>query len=91
MVRHTGDSNVRGQPYTRRAMDPETRYRCASCGNLTRFDVVATRRTRQFLHFSLAGEPSIEEEEVLAEDVESITCRWCNSTDIDIVPKVTSE
>ena len=67
----------------------ETRYRCAACGNLTRFDVLARRRTRQFLHFSLAGEPSVEEEEVLEEEIESVTCRWCGSSDsIEIVPRV---
>ncbi len=71
-------------------MEPDTRYRCASCGNLTRFDLVATRKTRQFLHFSLAGEPSIEDEEVLSEQVEAITCRWCNSTDIETIPRVTA-
>ena len=27
------------------------RYRCSGCGNLTRFDVVVTRRTRAFHHF----------------------------------------
>ena len=32
------------------------RYRCVACGNLTRFDVVANRRTRSFHHYSLAGE-----------------------------------
>jgi len=33
-----------------------TRYRCTGCGNLTRFDVVATRRTKAFHHFSVAGD-----------------------------------
>jgi hypothetical protein len=32
-----------------------TRYRCSACGNLTRFDVVASRRTRSFHHFSVGG------------------------------------
>ncbi len=56
------------------------RYRCSSCGNLTRFDVVATRQTRAFYHFTLAGECRIEDEDVLSELVESVTCRWCGST-----------
>ncbi len=54
-----------------------SRYRCTACGNLTRFDVTTTRRTRAFHHFSLGGELTIEEEEVLDEVVERVTCRWC--------------
>ena len=53
------------------------RYRCRSCGNLTRFDVVTSRRTRAFHHYSVGGELTIEDTEVLAEEVESVTCRWC--------------
>ena len=36
------------------------RYRCAGCGNLTRFDVVSSRRTRAYHHFSVGGDLSIE-------------------------------
>ena len=54
-----------------------TRYRCIACGNLTRFDVVASRRTSAFHHFTVAGELSVEDEQVLDETVESVTCRWC--------------
>ncbi|MGH9212890.1 MAG: hypothetical protein ACRD2C_19800 [Acidimicrobiales bacterium] len=56
-----------------------TRYRCTACGNLTRFDVVAHRRTRSFHHYSLGGELQIEDEEVLEEAVEDVSCRWCGS------------
>jgi len=56
-----------------------TRYRCAACGNLTRFDVTVTRRTRAFHHYSIGGELSIEDEEVLSEVVEEAACRWCGS------------
>ncbi len=56
------------------------RYRCAACGNLTRFDVVSTRRTRAFHHFSVGGELVVEEEEVLSEVVEEVSCRWCESS-----------
>lgn len=65
-----------------------TRYRCGACGNLTRFDVTATRRTRAFHHFSLAGELTVEEEELLDERVETVTCRWCGATgaSIEAVP-----
>ena len=55
----------------------EPRYRCRSCGNLTRFDVVTSRRTRAFHHYSVGGELTIEDTEVLVEEIESVTCRWC--------------
>jgi hypothetical protein len=54
-----------------------SRYRCTACGNLTRFDVVTDRRTRAFHHYSVGGELSVEEEQVLAEDVVEVSCRWC--------------
>lgn len=53
------------------------RYRCAACGNLTRFDVVASRRTRSFHHYSVGGELSVEDEQVLDESIEEVSCRWC--------------
>jgi hypothetical protein len=53
------------------------RYRCTSCGNLTRFDVTSTRRTRAYHHFTVGGELSVEDEQVLDEQVESVECRWC--------------
>jgi hypothetical protein len=56
------------------------RYRCSGCGNLTRFDVIATRRTKAFHHYSLGGELTVEEEEVLDEQVEEVMCRWCGAT-----------
>ena len=56
-----------------------TRYRCTSCGNLTRFDVTTSRRTRAFHHFTVGGELAVEDEQVLDEKVESVTCRWCGS------------
>jgi hypothetical protein len=56
-----------------------TRWRCSLCGNLTRFDVTRTTRSREFVHLDLAGEPRVEEREVLADAVESVSCRWCGS------------
>lgn len=56
------------------------RYRCGSCGNLTRFDVVQSRRTRAYHHYSIGGELTIEEEDVLDERVEQVTCRWCGES-----------
>lgn len=57
-----------------------TRYRCSACGNLTRFDVVASRRTRAFHHYTLGGELTVEDEEVLDAAVEHVTCRWCGAS-----------
>jgi hypothetical protein len=57
-----------------------TRFRCSACGNLTRFDVVASRRTRAFHHFSVGGELSVEDEEVLDETIEAVSCRWCGAS-----------
>jgi hypothetical protein len=49
--------------------------------------VVESRRTRAFYHFTLGGELTVEEEEVLSADREAVTCRWCGSTDqIEEVP-----
>ena len=56
------------------------RYRCSSCGNLTRFDVIATRRTSAYHHYSVGGDLSVEEEELLEERVERVTCRWCGAS-----------
>jgi len=53
------------------------RYRCASCGNITRFDVVTDRRTKAFHHFSVGGELTVEDEQVLTEQVVEVSCRWC--------------
>jgi hypothetical protein len=58
---------------------PTIRYRCAACGNLTRFSVVTNRRTRAFHHFSVGGELSLEDVEVLDETVEEVSCRWCGN------------
>lgn len=70
-----------------RAMKSQTRFRCGSCGNLTRFDVVESRRTRAYYHFTVGGELSVEEEEILGSERELVTCRWCGSSDqIEEIP-----
>ncbi len=84
------DGTPVGHLYSR-AVDEPTRYRCGACGNLTRFDVLSTRRSKRFVHFSLAGEPTTEEEEVLEERVESVTCRWCGSSEIEQIPRMAAE
>ena len=63
-----------------------TRYRCAACGNLTRFDVVTTRQTRAFHHYSVGGELTVEDVEVLRESVEEVSCRWCgNGNAVEVI------
>jgi ribosomal protein S27E len=70
---------------------PGERWRCGGCGNLTRFDVVHADRIREFWHVGLSGEGSVEETTVLAETVESVTCRWCGRADaIQYVPRAGS-
>jgi hypothetical protein len=59
----------------------ETRWRCTRCGNLTRFDVTRSTRVREYLHLDLAGEPTVDEREVLADQVEQVRCRWCDAVD----------
>lgn len=56
-----------------------TRYRCTSCGNLTRFDVTTSRRTKAFHHFTVGGELTVEDEDVLSEQIEDVVCRWCGT------------
>ena len=69
--------------------DAATRWRCALCGNLTRFDRTVSRRTVEFVHVDLAGTPVLEDTEIVTEDVEEVRCRWCGSTDIEVVPRPT--
>jgi len=57
----------------------DVRYRCTSCGNLTRFDVTSTRRTRAYHHYTVGGELAVEDEQILGESVESVECRWCGA------------
>lgn len=59
--------------------EPSVRYRCTLCGNLTRFDVTETKRTRSFHHYTLGGLLTVEDEEVLDRAVDDVVCRWCNS------------
>ena len=62
-------------------MSNSIRYRCTACGNLTRFDVVRFQRTTEFYHFTTAGSLNIEDQKVIEESIESVTCRWCESGD----------
>jgi hypothetical protein len=55
----------------------DPRYRCDSCGNLTRFDVTMSQTTKAFHHYTVGGELEIEEETVLSRQVDEVVCRWC--------------
>ena len=65
-----------------------TRWRCTRCGNLTRFDVTRRTRLREFLHLDLGGHPTVEETEVLLDELEQVRCRWCDAVDsVELVPR----
>lgn len=67
----------------------QERLRCSACGNLTRFDVTRTRRTREYWHVGLGGEPEVDDVTRLNERVEQIACRWCGRSDaIEVVARV---
>jgi hypothetical protein len=62
------------------------------CGNLTRFDVTRTTRSREYVHLDLAGEPNVEEREVLADTIEHVTCRWCSAVDqVELIERPATE
>lgn len=62
------------------------RYRCNACGNLTRFDVVETTTVRAFHHYTVGGDLTIEEPEIVARTVDSVTCRWCgHGRDVEVI------
>lgn len=67
----------------------QERLRCSGCGNLTRFDVTRTRRTREYWHVGLGGEPEVDDVTPLNERIEQIACRWCGRSDaIEVVARV---
>ena len=68
--------------------DAHTRWRCGGCGNLTRFDVTRTVRSTEYWHFDLSGGYQVEESTTVAENLESVTCRWCGRSDaIELVSR----
>ncbi|MEE8602444.1 hypothetical protein [Euzebya tangerina] len=62
-------------------LEPGTRFKCEGCGNLTRFDVVATERTQRYWHVSVSGVGEVEESVTQEQTIHSVTCRWCGSSD----------
>ena len=72
--------------------DEQTRWRCGGCGNLTRFDVTRSRRTKEFWHFDLAGQHEVEDVTTEQERIESVTCRWCGRSDaIEVVSRAEAQ
>ena len=59
--------------------DEHHRWRCGHCGNLTRFDVTTTRKVRSFHHYTVGGELTVEDTEVLEETIDEVLCRWCGT------------
>ncbi|HEX3946963.1 MAG TPA: hypothetical protein VHW47_04625 [Acidimicrobiales bacterium] len=69
-----------------------TRYRCTACGNLTRFDVTTTRTTKAFNHYTVGGELEVEDQEILAESVDEVSCRWCgHGRAVEVLPETADE
>jgi hypothetical protein len=47
---------------------------------------------QEYVHQSLAGEPSVEETTVLEEVVEQVRCRWCGGVGtVELVPRPDAE
>ena len=70
----------------------DTRWRCTLCGNLTRFDVTRTTRSREYVHVDLSGEAQVEERDVLVDAVEHVSCRWCGAVDaVELIPRPTAD
>jgi len=44
--------------------------------------VTERKLVRGFHHYTLGGDLTVEEEEVLERAVESVVCRWCGSSDV---------
>jgi len=61
------------------AVSAPVRYRCTACGNLTRFDVTTTTQVRSFHHYTVGGDLSVEDVEVLDDRVDEVLCRWCGA------------
>jgi hypothetical protein len=43
--------------------------------------VFETVRRRRFHHYSLGGELTVEEDEVIDRIIERVVCRWCERSD----------
>ena len=50
-----------------------------------------SRRTVEFVHVDLSGAATVEDTEVVTEQVEDVRCRWCGSADVELVPRPAPE
>ena len=67
------------------------RYRCAACGNLSRFDVTVTTTEKAYYHYSVGGDLTIEDPAVVAHRVDEVACRWCgHGRSVEVVDDVAS-
>ena len=57
-----------GLPRHQRLPGDGERWRCAGCGNLTRFDVVRTATTQEFWHVDLGGTAQVEDSSTYERD-----------------------
>jgi hypothetical protein len=72
--------------------DAKSRWRCTRCGNLTRFDVIREQRANEFWHFDLAGDHSVEERELVIDDLKEVKCRWCGTgAAVELIARVEDE
>lgn len=68
-------------------MQPDKRFRCDGCGNLTRFDLEVVERARRFWHADLSGEGHVEGEEIVSQEVVDAVCHWCGTGEaVEVVP-----
>jgi len=42
---------------------------------------VRSTRAKQFWHFDLGGAVTIEDQETMRDEIETVTCRWCGAAD----------
>lgn len=75
------DSSSPPEPQVLGLPDHRTRFRCGHCGNLTRFDVTRTVKTTEYWHADMAGNVTVEDTTIHAEEVAAVTCRWCGASD----------
>lgn len=78
---HADPTSAPSHPGLAVGLPPGMRYRCEGCGNLTRFDVDVSERSHRFWHVALSGIGSVEEATVTEQHIQSVTCRWCGSSE----------
>lgn len=67
-------------------LQPGQRYRCGNCGGKTRFDVTVERTIHYYHHQALDGTMTPENEEVIKEVVNEVTCVYCgNGEAIEVI------